>query len=348
MRPVLLLFFVRRIAATVLLIWAALCALLVFFEVLRAADDYPPATALLLAVLKAPRLAMEALPFACAIGCVLTMRRMVAEGELPALRTAGLSPLAIIAFQCAAALPFAAGYVLLSEVLLPSGADIARAVRGETGAAHGLWLADSGNYIRIEKVNNRGTMLSVVIYHTQGSELAGVTRAAWATYDTAAAQWMLYEVTQADGRSGALREARYEVLPWELPLQPSSLSAFTRQPRDMALRAAMTAAAELAAAGQHSNSLQKTIWQRWLTLPAVLLLVAFGVGFVGGDRRNKYAVSLPVLTAVLAAGGYFIARDFAIQSAGVSASILPLLLPPMVLGGVVAYQVWSLNSHKFH
>lgn len=339
MKPTLLGFFVHRIAAAVLLIWTVLCALLVFFELLRAADDHAIATAFLLALLKAPRLAMESLPFACAIGGVLSMRRMVAEGELPALRTAGLSPLLVLVFQCAAMLPFAAGYVLLSEVLLPNGATLARAVQGGTNTAQGLWLADKGEYIRIGKVESSGTMLSLRIYHTADSELSGITHAARATYDEAAAHWVLHEVIRQEGGSGALRTQRHDTLPWPLPLQPSSLSAFTRPPREMALRDAMLAAAELAAAGQHSNRLQKTIWQRWLTLPALLLLAAFGVGFIGGDRRSKYAVSLPVVLAVLAAGGYFIARDFAIQSASVSNTPLLLLLPPLLLTAAVVHNL---------
>lgn len=338
MKPVLLGYFVRRVISATLLIWLAVWALLVFLALLRSADDGDFSTALLLAVLGSPQQALETLPFAAALGSTIAMRRMVGNGEMPALRTAGLPPRLIALFLFIAAVPFFAAYVFLSEVVLPNSADLSRIIQNKSSSAHGVWLADGGNYIRIGRIGSGGAMVSVVIYHTSGDELTGITRAARADYH--GGHWVLHGARRLDSAGGALREPPAErAQEWRLPLRPASFTSFTRHPREMALADAMRAARELTAAGQRDQTLQRSIWRRWLTLPAIFLLTMLGINFIGGSRQQQYAVSLPVLLSALAAGGYFVLRDIAIQSAAISELWPMLLLPPLAFAGGVAYSV---------
>ncbi|MCH9758656.1 MAG: LptF/LptG family permease, partial [Proteobacteria bacterium] len=99
MKPTLSLYFFRRIISTVSLLWLALWALLLFFDLLRNADNDGFLNTFIMALLQSPQSAMETLPFACAIGSTLAIRRMVRDGEMAALRTAGLSPVVIVTLQ---------------------------------------------------------------------------------------------------------------------------------------------------------------------------------------------------------------------------------------------------------
>ena len=337
MKPTLTRYFFRRIATIILLLWIAVWALLVFFDFLRDADS-GALSAFTIALLESPRLAMDILPFACAIGCAIAMRRMVSEGEMPALRTAGLSPQSIVIYQIIAILPFAAGYILLSETLLPGGSDIARIMKNEqSGGIRGLWLAQDSNYIHIDQVQDTHTLVSVVIYHTDSGQLTGITRAAGAVYNDN--QWVLDNVRYIDSSKPALQESRRNEQLWQLALSPSSFTALAGKPREMAAINAMRAAASLSAAGQQNSALEKIIWQRWLTLAALPLLAALGVQFIGGSRRQRYAVSLPVLAALLMTGLYIVTRDLAIQTAIISNTLLPLLLPLLLLTGYLFYSI---------
>lgn len=337
MKPVLLLYFVRRIASMVMLIWLSLVLLLILLELLRGNGE--TMTDILLSVLlKSPRLAMEILPFACALGSAIAMRRMVGEGAMPVLRTSGLSPTAIVGFQLAAALPFFLAYIALSEVLLPGGADAARVLENRSSAIHGLWLKDGSNFIRAQAVTTAGTMQSVVIYHTDGDQLTGITRAREASYHEE--RWQLQGIEQLDNQSGRLTRRTQTRLNWQLPIKPSSFNAFTKRPRDMSVWEATQAALELSSSGQYHHDLYKSIWRRWLTLPALFLLVALGVCFIGsGNRQQRYAMSLPVLWALLCCSGYMIASDLFIQTAALSDTPLLLILPPLALVGYIAYSI---------
>ena len=338
MKPTLSLYFFRRIISTVSLLWLALWALLLFFDLLRNADNDGFLNTFIMALLQSPQSAMETLPFACAIGSTLAIRRMVRDGEMAALRTAGLSPVVIVTLQLIAALPFLAAYILFSEILLPGGANLAQAIENKSNTVHGLWLAEGDDYIHIQKLENNNVMLSVAIYHTENATLKGITRAARADFKNDS--WRLHDVVHLGNDNGALSEQRQQQQAWALSLRPSSFSAVSANPREMAVYDAMRAAADLAAAGQHNSTLQKVIWRRWLTLPAILLLVVFAVGFISAGRRGRYAVSLPVLAAAAVTGIYFIARDIAIQTAEISDTPLLLLLPPLAF---IAYLIYSVR-----
>lgn len=326
--------FFRRIAGAIGLAWCAMWSLLLLFEALRGGEGGGGA-ALLAAVLKSPLFAMETLPFACAIGAALAMRRMVADNEMPALRAAGLSPARIVAFHVLAALPFVGGYAFLSESLLPVGAEWARAAEQQGGGgSRDVWLVEGESFVHVGRVDEGGVMLSVVIYEAQNGRLTGVRRARHAAYD--GGEWRLYHVEEVAVAEGLRREEAAEE-GWGLALSPDVFARLGARPREMAWREAWRVNRELRAVGQVNLELDKTIWRRALALPALPLLAALGVCFLGVGRRGRYSVSVPVLVAAGLAGVYFVARDIAIQVAVLVGGAWPLALPLVGLVGGVAW-----------
>ena len=62
----------RRVGATLALVWLALGTLVGVFEFLEEAGGRAPGESAVLALLGLPRLLMETLPFACAIGAAVS------------------------------------------------------------------------------------------------------------------------------------------------------------------------------------------------------------------------------------------------------------------------------------
>ena len=111
----------RRVGGALALVWLALGTLLGIFEFLEEAGGRSPGESAALALLGLPRLLMETLPFACAIGAAVAAALLERRREIPAMRAAGLSPANLAALCGASALPFCAAFLVLSEAALSPG-----------------------------------------------------------------------------------------------------------------------------------------------------------------------------------------------------------------------------------
>lgn len=333
MRPVLFRYFARRIILSVLMAWLALVLLAVSFEILRALDEDDLLRAILLSLLKIPSLATEVVLFAYPIGVAVTIRRMVADSEMAALRTAGLAPGEIARMSCIAAFVPLAFYLLIDATLLPAAEQFSRNLKNETLTARGIWLKNDGDYIRIERIREDRTMEDIIIYRTDETELKSINTARRADYVDG--QWRLETVRIRANEEERLTDRQLEWLTWELPINPDSFSVFILKPRDIPLWTATHAALSLSG-GQVHHNLSLSIRRRWLTVIALPLLAAAGVWLIGNiKRRHHYAWS--GLAAVLLGGVYFVLREISVQLSLLSDVLFFICIPPVVL---LAF-VWS-------
>ena len=132
--PILARYFFRKIAAAIALLWLGLTILVATLQLIAEADGGDFAFAALLALLQMPRLAMETLPFACAIAAAATLQRMEENRELRTMRAAGLSLTRAAMFAGGGGIAFAAALLAIGELILEPAESLSRAVQNAPAA----------------------------------------------------------------------------------------------------------------------------------------------------------------------------------------------------------------------
>ena len=309
---ILALYFVRRAGKASALVWLALGTLIGLFEFLEEAGDEPFGRAAALALLGLPRLLMETLPFACAIGAAVGLALLEKRREIPAMRAAGMSPQTLARLSAMSAAPFCLALLVLSEAALVPGERAARTLRDPEralqAAARDLWVRDGSDFARIGAVSEDGTALSdVAVYRADGSELRALIVARSATHSGGeggeGGEWRLYDGRELVLRSASAGRTSFESRVWDSSLTPSALSALTVRPREMSLLQLRRAAEETAETGQGGvggSVFAAEFWGRLAALLALPLLSACGMFFAA----RRQAESAALLGAILA-GGFF-------------------------------------------
>ena len=333
----------RRVGGTLALVWLALGTLVGVFEFLEEAGGRPPGESAALALLGLPRLLMETLPFACAIGAAVSAALLERRREIPAMLAAGLSPGKLAALWGAAALPFCAAFLILSEAALSPGEGRARDLKNPAGAAQAaardLWVRDGADYARIGAVSENGDRLSdVAVYRAREDELRAVLFARTAVF--AEGEWILREGWEVIVESEKTAREAFAERVWRTRLSPQALSALTVRPREMSLAELRRAVLEAEGTGQNSGDFSAEFWGRLAALLALPLLSACGIFFLGrgggrGERGGRPAETAALLGALLACG-FFAAMTAAERLSAAGDFSLLALLPTMVL----AFGVW--------
>lgn len=335
----LLKYFWRRIGGTIFLVWAALSALAAFFEFLRRAGDHDAATALLLALLATPRLAMETAFFACAIGSAAALRRADDSHELPVLRVSGLSMAAVALFAAACAAPVALLYGIASETLIAPGRAVARAVREEGVAGRNVWLRDGGDFVRIGEVIGGNLLRDVVLYRTDGARITSIVSAGGG--EKTEGGWLLFAGEAARPGGGEVLRERFDRRLLPLKVDARSLSALNERPRDMSISGLARASAALRDSGQNAAKFTGALWARLAGIPALALLAASAVWML--HRRRRLSAPPAALGAAAISGAYYFGKQMSAQAAVLWQTPALNLLPLLALTAAILY---SLSRHR--
>lgn len=332
-------YFFRRIGAMIALVWAALSALAGFFEFLRYAGDYDAPTALLLALLAMPRLAMETSFFACAIGAAAALRRADDSHELSVMRASGLSLTMVAGFSALAALPAAAVYAAASELLLAPGRAVVRAVREEGNIGRNVWLRDGGDFARIGEVIGGNLLRDIVIYRTGGGRITAIVSAA--SGNKTDDGWLLADGEQASPAGGEVVREKFASRLWQLQIHSGALSALNERPRDMSAAGLARASDALEYSGQNAAKFAGALWARAAGLPALLLLSASAIWMV--HRRRRLTAPPAALGAAIIGGVYYFGKQMSAQAAVLFSFPALNLLPLMALAAAVFF---ALRYHR--
>ena len=335
-------YFAKRLGKAAGLVWLALATLVGLFEFLEEAGDRPPLESAALALLGLPRLMLEILPFACAIGAAVALALMERRREIPALRAAGLGPKKLATLCGAAAAPFCAAFLVLSEAALSPGEARARQMKNPAeaaqAAARDLWVRDGADYARIGAVGENGAALAdVVIYRAKADELRAVITAAGGEF-SGDGEWTLREVRRMELHPENVERLELEEWTWKTALGPAALSALTVRPREMSLLELRRAVADTEGTGQNNADFAAEFWSRLAAFLALPLLASCGIFLLGGATREggrRHAETAALLAALLACG--FFAATAAAERLSALGDFPPLALAPTA---ALALGVW--------
>ncbi|MGI9297505.1 MAG: LptF/LptG family permease [Gammaproteobacteria bacterium] len=327
--PILARYFFRRVGAAIALLWLGLTALVATLQLIAEADRHDFAAAALLALLQTPRLAMETLPFACAIAAAAALQRMEENRELRTMRAAGLSPARAALFAGGGGIIFAAALLAVGELLLEPSESLARAVKNAPAAKGEVWLHHEGAFFYAAQIAPGGNMRGVAVYVPQKNAMRIV---AAATARQRGDKWRLTDGEETTLSEDGVRAESFAAREWDFPPPAAALLAVLRRPREMSARALADASQELREGGARFSV---ALWRRLAGIAAVPLLAACAVWSVGLRRR----VTTAVLSATGLVGAYYFAAIIFAQIALLlqtpSLAAAPLLLPAAALAVAV-------------
>ncbi|MGI9307534.1 MAG: LptF/LptG family permease [Gammaproteobacteria bacterium] len=326
--PVLPRYFILRIGGAIALLWTGLTALVAVLQLVAEADEYAPAAAALLALAQTPRLALETLPFACAIAAAASLQRMEESRELQTMRAAGLSLGRIALLAGYGGAVFAAAALLLGEAVLEPAESLARTIKNRPAAKGDVWLHHNGEFFHAEKIIPGGVMKNIAVYNLRPGALKILTAAEARRTKNA---WQLEngeEFALAEGKS---ESRQFTAREWNFPLPAAALNAIIRRPREMSMRALASAGA-LRDSGAGAR-FAVAFWRRLASIPAPPLLAACAIWSIGMRRR----ITVSVLSATAIGGAYYFAALMSAQTA--LALNFPALsaAPILLLAAFLAY-----------
>ena len=307
-------YFLRRTTAAAALLWLGLTILIGTLETIANLGERPLADVLLLSVLQTPRLALETLPFAVAIGAAASLQRMTETRELEAMRAAGLSLRRIALYAGGSGLLFAAVFILANELLLSPSESLARAVQGNASATGDIWLENDGTFLHAAELSTGGVMRDVAIYEPRKDAMRLITAQ---TAKLHGKHWLIENGAITELAAGRFIRTTFRQRQLDFPLPPASIRALIRRPREMSMRD-LYATKELSGGSRFAAA----FWQRLSVILALPLLAACAIWCIGGVRRRPATTAL-IATAL--AGACYFAAIICAQFA------LLLQMPPLAM-----------------
>ena len=288
-------YFIRRIGAAIGLLWGGLTLLVATLQFVAEAGGADFSTAAFLTVLQTPRLAMETLPFACAIAAAAALQRMEESRELQTIRAAGVS-LGRAAFLAGGGgAIFAVALAATGEFILEPSESLARAVKNAPTARGAVWLHHEGIFFYAAEIAPGGEMREVAVYAPAADSLRVLTAARANEKD---GKWNLANGDDSMLTADGVAAETFTERAWSPPPPKAALLASVRRPREMSART-LAAVADEYGGGRFAAA----FWARAAAIVALPLLAACAVWSVGMRRR----VTMTVLLSTGLAGAYYFA-----------------------------------------
>lgn len=297
-----------------------------------------------------PRRLYEYFIFAAVIGGLMGLGSLAGNGELTALRAAGMSRLRIAASAAGVVAVLIVGVTILGETAAPWGDQKAQAIQLRMKANHlglsgstGLWARD-GKRI----VNAKATLIKQVQGHNV-VQLADV-RVFTLTPDGQINRFDWAQSAENDGRQWVLKGVRTTTLDangthtttrasarWNSQLNPRVLEQSVTQPQYLPMRDLYRNMSYLERNGQSAGVYAVTFWGRVLYPLNVLVLVLCAMPFAFGALRSGGLGKRIFVGILLAIGWYFLQKALVNFATIYGVPPLPANLLP---AGVLALGAW--------
>lgn len=292
-----------------------------------------------------PRRLYEYFIFAAVIGGLMGLGSLAGNGELTALRAAGMSRLRIAASAAGVVALLTVGVTIMGETAAPWGDLKAQAIQlrmkannlGLSGTT-GLWARD-GNRV----INAKATLIKQAQGHNV-VQLADVrvftltpdgqvSRFDWAkTAENDGRQWTLQGVRSTTLDAGGTHTTTVASEPWDSHLNPRVLEQSVIQPQYLPMRDLHRNMTYLERNGQNPGVYAVTFWGRVLYPLNTLVLVLCAMPFAFGALRSGGLGKRIFVGILLAIGWYFLQKALVNFATIYGVPPLPAnLLPALVL-----------------
>lgn len=286
------------------------------------------------------------MPIVALLGTLLGVGALARQGELTAMRAAGVSVLRIGVATLIAGAILGLFTFALGDWLAPSGASAATALRDKargTSVSRSTWLRNGADMVQIRHLYSEDHVGDVTVFRlAPDSSIQTIITAGEAEFRDG--HWQLTDVheTRFDGDRVALSSAPN--LQWSGGLDPKVLRLFILESDSLSLRGLMKLIAYLRDNHLDYAKYQLLVWRKLIEPLTVMAMMLFAVPFSIGRARDTGA-GQRLLGGVLVGIVFYVVNKVSLSYGALYQWPAPLSasMPTVLLGGL---STWWLSRSR--
>lgn len=295
----------------------------VFFSIINQMDDvgkgaYTVGKMLQYVLLTMPRSLYELFPTVTLVGSLMGMGFLAANGELTAMRAAGMSVWRIVRSVVQAGAAMLVLVVLLGEFVAPAAEQVGQSMRASaisTGISvmggNGLWIRDEDRFIHVHRIINERQLADLTILEfDENLRMRSATRAASATFQQN--HWELQQVRKSSFAASSVIATESQTAVLKSVLTPELISIIMLKPQNMSVKNIRQYVDYLEENGLDSLPYRYAFWGRFVTPASAIIMLIISVPFVFSGLRSVTAgqrVFIGMLTGI----GFYLLNQIASQ-----------------------------------
>lgn len=342
----------RAVTGGTLIALLVLGALDVFFAFINemgetGSNEYQWIEAAVHVGLTVPRRLYELFPMSVLLGGLLSLGALAGNGELVAIRSAGVPIAGIIRSVLKSGLVLMLGAIVIGELVAPVTEQRAQNMRA---AAHsdrialksqdGLWARDGNRFLNIEVVLPDMRLRGIRVFvFDRDLRLTQSIYAASAQLD--GDSWLMQDLRYSViGEEGVSTEQRAQER-WKRLISPRLLNVIVVKPEQMSAWTLSQYVAYLKANSLDARRYELAFWVRFTTPLSSLVMLLLAVPFVFGSLRSGSAGSRLFVGILIGIGFYIINRM--VSHLGLVYGLSPFLSATLPLFAFLAYSLLALR-----
>ncbi|MHB1566294.1 MAG: LPS export ABC transporter permease LptG [Acidiferrobacter sp.] len=335
----------RRLIISISLVLSIFVGLFLFFDLVTKLGELARHGGIIavfaMLALSLPGKISTLFPMSALVGATLGLSSLAIDGELTALRAAGVSVLQIAYAALRAAFFLAVLAAVVGDIVGPKAASLARREQARAAGlnvveqnAQGLWLRDGRSFVNIGEVLPDLSILRVTIYRFQHGRLSREIYAAGGRYHHG--RWRLHNVAETRFLSGHLRVHTSRRGYWQ-GIAPSLLSVFAVNPHALSVFNLWRYIGHLRRNHQAVAHYELVFWYKIIAPLTTAAMVLLAVPFVFRNPRHGGLGFRLLVAVVLGLLFYVVNRGFGALSLlyhwpPVVGALVPTLLLIVVSG----------------
>jgi lipopolysaccharide export system permease protein len=303
----------RTVLAASATVIAALVAAFTFFTFLEELNDvgkggYTILGALQFVLLRIPGLAYQLFPIAALLGALMGLGGLLAQGEMVAIRAAGVSLGRTIFAVMKAALLLMVVAMLIGELLVPRSEQMATTARSlaltdqiALRTRNGFWARDGQSFINIRSVRPDGRVEGIYIYEfDKDNRLRVSTYARTAVYRNQ--RWVLNNIEQTTFNANDVSVQKIPKAAWDSLLRPELIDLVIIDPDNLSMWDLVGYIRYLRENAQSTLRYEQALWSKVVYPLATGAMVFLAVPLVFASARVTTVGGRIVIGALVGIG----------------------------------------------
>ncbi len=339
----------KTVLSSTLLVLFVLIGLYTFMDFINELDDLGKGSYGLTEIFSylafsMPKMIYDLLPIAALLGSVLGLGTLASQGELVAMRAAGLSVQQINKAVAIVALCLMLVTLFIGEVVRPSAERKAETIQSQakTGTVgmqsnFGFWTRNGLHFNHIKRILPDGRFEGISIYEFDAeNRLRIITKAKEASYQDES--WSLTDVVQSTIDEQGVQVRTIEHARWRSPLNPGIANIVIMKPEYLPVWNLVQYISYLKENKQSVERYQMAFWMKIMMPISAAVMVFLAVPFVFGPLRSTPIGGRILVGALVGIGFYLFNQSF--QNIGLVFGVFPWLtamFPTAIFAAVAWY-----------
>ena len=345
----------KAVVVGTLIVMLVILTLLGVFELMKQLDEvgignYTLGDAFIASVLTMPRKLFEVFPVTALVGSLLGLGGLASNGELTAMRVAGVSVFQLVMAVLKTGLFMLVFVFLIGELIGPVSEEYVRKIKVEKQqqkvtlkSKYGFWARDGDEFINIRKILPGSRLEEIYIYQTgkdKKLQLATYARSASYVNDS----WQLEGILQTSIQDEQVKSRSVGAASWSSMIDPNLLSIIVVEPTMLPAWGLYNYMSFMNQNDQDATAYEVAFWRKIVTPFTTVVMLILAVPFVLGSLRETGVGQRVFVGTLIGTVFYVLNQSFSQMS--IVYKIDPFLattLPGIVIFLIGFYQVKKLN-----